>query len=202
MIVSAMATEICNRVGEGFSQHSARAKVLFWKAIGLMVKDGSIKKDEIRTLKMTASVTKDANGTAPVEVTLTDASPNGFATEIANNYIFDQDVRVFDNATPAAASDQILCSRITENQYESVRQLLSLSDLQEEILYCVKYPVVRIIKNSLITAAANVDVELQYYGIPKTTADANATELNNYFDTTVQNTAIEMAAELLRAEIV
>ena len=66
MIVSAMATEICNRVGEGFSQHSARAKVLFWKAIGLMVKDGSIKKDEIRTLKMTASVTKDANGTAPV----------------------------------------------------------------------------------------------------------------------------------------
>lgn len=203
MLVSAAASEICSRAGEGFSQHSARAKVLFWRSIGELVQKGEVKTDELRTLKAVAFVTKDANGTAPVEVDITAASPNGFATEIAGNYLFDVDYVVVDATMPQTTlASKIFCSRVSESLFENAEHLANLSTLRKEVIYSVKYPKVRMLKNALITTTASVKVEMRYYGLAKTTADADATELNNYFDTATQDKAIAYAAELLKTEII
>jgi hypothetical protein len=200
MTVLQATTEICSRAGEGFSQYSARAKVLFWKAVGLLVQAGKIKADELRALYNSSIVYVDANGTQPVTLDLSGAS--GFQTVIAGSYIFDQDFLVFDKTLPQTTiANKIFCSRVSENQFENGEHLLNLSILRKEVLYCIKYPTLKILKNALITSTANVNVEMRYYGIVKATADTDATELNSYLDTGLQNQAIDAAVELLKQEI-
>jgi hypothetical protein len=210
MLVSAMATEICSRIGEGFSQHSARAKVLFWKALGILVNDGKVKIEDIRSLYnssvylaplWTTPSTILSSVTLSTVTSTTPASPT-WASIISDYYVFDQKFMMFDGATAPTADNKVFCSEVSENQFESVEHLLELAIMQHEVIYTIKYPTLKLKANWTPTGTTPLNIENRYYGIAKATADADATELNTYLTTAIQNMVIDAAAELLKVEIV
>jgi hypothetical protein len=201
MLLSDAIIEVCARAGLGFEQHATRARILFWKALSTLIKSGAVEKDDIRTIYQSSVVYVDANGTQPVTLDLNSAS--GFSTILSTYLVFQSSFYVFDKALPSTtAAAKIFCTKLTENQFENAEQLLPLSLLNKEVLYCIKYPTLKILKNTLITATANVNVEMRFYGVLKTVSETDATELDTYLNADLQNKTMEAAAELLKTEII
>jgi len=202
MTILEMIQEVCKRTGEGLEQHQTRAHALLWTALTALIQSGAIKKDEIRLLYNAVRVDYDIYSATPeiLEFDIYDAA--NFKTTIDEYLIFEQEYLLFDKTYQEDPADKIFCSRVEDSQLESAEFLLSLSALHNEVLYAVKYPYIRTVHNSKITASSEVVVELRFYGLAQSVAEDTTAEMSLYFDNGVQLKIIEAAAELLKSEIV
>ena len=193
MIFGDVYKEITKRAGQGYGNFEDRAQAVFWKAVGLMIREGDYAKEELRLAAKRSE--NEAHLAHEFPYLLTNH------TSIASHYVFSTEVEL-----RPGEPQNIHYTKLSEQVLHRGAYLTPLGAAGiKEVYYSLKYPSVIIQFNDKdpVLATAWAYVTVTWTGVPRTLVEGssqNSTPAYNYFTQQFIDRAIESAVKLMAQE--